>query len=234
MSLPTHWTAYEEGHVVPTRYIIFNDVLIPSKQFNYLIIRRTLNQLGPQEAPRYLLFSSNIINQQSLAHLHIFAKRMPLSESKTHKPNSQKMTSSQDFRQAKFCSEPQELPQPKPTQNKNWGLFKGEFIEKFCIKNTDIVITQELKRLKMTGTIDKYIAAYQDNHNRIPSHKSFCDSFTFYFMKHLITNLQEIFQGVKHAAQKSRHPPSNFEMQEDHKNHKESVFQQADPSHFKF
>ncbi|KAJ9065666.1 hypothetical protein DSO57_1017072 [Entomophthora muscae] len=56
-----------------------------------------------------------------------------------------------------------------PNQKENWEVFKTAFLEKFSMKDSNAVIITELQTFKMTGTIEEYIAAYKDLHDRAPN-----------------------------------------------------------------
>ena len=43
--------------------------------------------------------------------------------------------------------------QKHPALNNNWAEFKKAFTKQFCLKDTDTMIAQELKKIKMAGTI---------------------------------------------------------------------------------
>ncbi|KAJ9066659.1 hypothetical protein DSO57_1007464 [Entomophthora muscae] len=47
-------------------------------------------------------------------------------------------------------------------------MLKTAFLEKFAVKDSDVVIMTELRTFKMTETIEEYIAAYEDMHDGAP------------------------------------------------------------------
>ena len=78
------------------------------------------------------------------------------------------------------------------------------------------MIAQELKKIKMTGTIKEYITAYKDIRDRAPTSMNFdnpstrvnfYDHLKPYVMRHFNLNvcetLQDCFQEGKHAAQQA-------------------------------
>ena len=107
--------------------------------------------------------------------------------------------------------------QENPALNNNWAELKKAFIEQFCLKDTDTMIAQELKKIKMTGTTEEYIAAYEDIRNQAPTSMKFDDPsacVTFYdhlkpyvihhFNLSVCETLQDCFQEGKRAAQQAK------------------------------
>ena len=226
MALPPGWTDYSEGDPVPAGFTIFNGMLIPTEQFNLL------SRKGIFTAPAALPQEENTVTPLMLqrlrsAQIGTFAGHC--GENATMWiDNTETKFSQIGYPQELWPSEVSlrltsiaakfvgEWFQKNPTLNNNWAEFKKAFTEQFCLKDTDTMIAQELKKIKMTGTIEEYIAAYKDICNRTPTSMNFNDPSTRvnfydhlkpYVMRHFNLNvcetLQDCFQEGKRAAQQA-------------------------------
>ncbi|KAJ9049849.1 hypothetical protein DSO57_1020402 [Entomophthora muscae] len=96
------------------------------------------------------------------------------------------------------------------------GHVQGPLSQKFAMKDSNIVIMKELRTFKMTGSIKKYIAVYEDLHDQAPYAINFDEALPqldFYngLPKHIrrqfemthFKNLQDVFLEGKHTSQNS-------------------------------
>ncbi|KAJ9049778.1 hypothetical protein DSO57_1021000 [Entomophthora muscae] len=60
-----------------------------------------------------------------------------------------------------------------PDPSKGWDMVKATFLEKFAMKDSDLVTMAELRTFKRTGTIKEYIAAYEDLPDQAPNSINF-------------------------------------------------------------
>ncbi|KAJ9090019.1 hypothetical protein DSO57_1006721 [Entomophthora muscae] len=56
-----------------------------------------------------------------------------------------------------------------PDQKENWEVFKAVFLERFTMKDSNMVIMTELRTFKMTGIIEDYIAEYEVLRDQSPN-----------------------------------------------------------------
>ncbi|KAJ9086196.1 hypothetical protein DSO57_1006707 [Entomophthora muscae] len=133
MALPTGQRRYKEGQGIPSGFAVFNNVPVPTKQYNFLSTYRILN---PPPIPETTKIPSTMGYLCRLWASKIALHVMGIA--------------------SHFVSE---WLEQHPDGNENWDMFNTPFLERFAVKDFDGVIMTELRTFKATGTIEECIAA---------------------------------------------------------------------------
>ncbi|KAJ9065627.1 hypothetical protein DSO57_1017558 [Entomophthora muscae] len=104
----------------------------------------------------------------------------------------------------------------KEHAKKNWDTFKQDFLARFVLKDTALMITRQVKNLTQTGTMKELTHAYEELQLCAPSdmafdtpatHLMYYDALKLHVMRHLnldqVTNLQSLYCEAEKAEQSS-------------------------------
>ncbi|KAJ9059942.1 hypothetical protein DSO57_1036276 [Entomophthora muscae] len=104
----------------------------------------------------------------------------------------------------------------KEHTDKNWDTFKQDFLARFVLKDTALMIIHQVKNLTQTGTVKELTCAYEELRlcapssmafDTPPTHLMYYNALKLYVMRHvnldLVTNLQSLYCEAEKAEQTS-------------------------------
>lgn len=224
--LPRDWIPYTPGAEIPENHVLYQNVLVPVPAFNALSSQGFFQM--PSAIPRSAdesIMPAHVAQRLRSAALEAFAGANDENAAAWIQSAQSKLSQIEcptrfwiaeisirlTHDAGTWCDE-----WHKANEEKDWDKFKTDFLARFVMKDTALMIARNVKNLTQTGTVKELTRAYEELRLRAPpdmafdtpaTHLMYYDALKPHVMRHVnldnVTNLQSLYREAEKAEQTS-------------------------------